>query len=269
MTPVRYVSAARVRDLGRILSERDMAIVASVAQLRFVSGAQLRRIHVTGGTTLGNERVTRRLLARLVGLGVLDRLERRIGGPGPAGSDGYIYTLALGGQYLAHKRQMMSRSRRRRPVVPGQMFLSHTLALAEVHTRLIEAERDGRWVLLERLAEPACWRRFSDQDGERSILKPDLSALLAFQERQRVFMIEVDRGTEGTRTLERRLATYLRYRMALTAAKRPFPRVLWVSRNERRGQVIADAIDHLPDEHAQLFAVCDFERVIEVMTRLL
>ncbi|HEY1458253.1 MAG TPA: replication-relaxation family protein, partial [Solirubrobacteraceae bacterium] len=247
MTPVRYVSAARVRDLGRVLSDRDMEIVHSVAQLRFVSGAQLRRMHVTGGTMLGNERVTRRLLARLVALGVLDRLERRIGGPGPAGSDGYIYTLALGGQYLAHKRQMMSRSRRRRPVVPGQMFVGHTLALAELHTRLIEAEREGHWRLLERLAEPSCWRRFATPDGEQSILKPDLSARLWSEDRRCAFLIEVDRGTEGTRTLERRVSTYMQYRICSRAWERQLPQILWLARSDRRVQVIADILDCLPN----------------------
>jgi hypothetical protein len=269
MTPTRYVSAARARDLGRVLSDRDVAVVQSVAQLRFVSGAQLRRIHVTGGTVLGNERVTRKLLARLVALGVLDRLERRIGGPGPAGSDGYIYTLALGGQYLAHKRQMMSRARRRRMVVPGQMFLGHTLAVAEVHTRLIEAEREGRWQLLERLAEPSCWRRFVTVDGQQSILKPDLSARLASGERGRAFLIEVDRGTEGTRTLERRLGTYVQYRIYSRSSGRQFPQVLWLARSDRRVQVIADVLGHDRSEALRIFHVAHFEGGIQALIRLL
>ena len=269
MTALRYVSASRLRDLGRVLSDRDMAIVQSVAQLRFVSGAQLRRMHVAGGTQLGNERVARRLLARLVALGVLDRLERRIGGPGPAGSDGYIYTLALGGQHLAHKRQMMSRARRRRPVVPGQMFLAHTLACAELHTRLIEGDRAQLFALLERLAEPSCWRRFSRGDGEQSILKPDLSAWLASDEQRRAFLIEIDRGTEGTRTLERRMSTYAQYRVYCHTAQRPFPAVLWLARSDRRMLVIADVLEGLRPEVARSFHVGHFEGAIDLLTALL
>ena len=269
MTALRYVSAARLRDLGRVLSERDMAVVASVAQLRFVSGAQLRRMHVSEGTQLGNERVARRLLARLVSLGVLDRLERRIGGPGPAGSDGYIYTLALGGQHLAHKRQMTSPTRRRRAVIPGQMFLAHTLACSELHTRLIEGERAQLFTLLERLPEPSCWRRFATADGEQSILKPDLSARLERGEERRAFMIEVDRGTEGTRTLERRMGTYLQYRIYCRAAQRPFPAVLWLARSERRVQVIAEVLATLRPQRVSSFHVGHFESAIDVLTALL
>jgi hypothetical protein len=269
MTALRYVSAARLRDLGRVLSERDMAVVQSVAQLRFVSGAQLRRMHVAGGTELGNERVTRRLLARLVSLGVLDRLERRIGGPGPAGSDGYIYTLALGGQHLAHKRQMTSRTRRRRAVVPGQMFLAHTLACAELHARLIEGERAQLFELLERLAEPSCWRRFATGDGEQSILKPDLSARLAHNGARRAFLIEVDRGTEGTLTLERRMSTYLQYRIYCRVVERPFPAVLWLARSDRRVRVIADVLAGLRPQALSSFHVGQFESAIDLLSALL
>ncbi|HEY7935277.1 MAG TPA: replication-relaxation family protein [Solirubrobacteraceae bacterium] len=269
MTHVRYVSASRVQDLKRILNARDIAIVETVAQLRFVSGAQLRRIHVSSGTALGNERVARKLLARLVELGVLDRLERRIGGPGPGGSEGYIYVLALGGQSLVHKRQMSARSRRRRVTAPGQMFVSHTLALAEIHTRLIEAERDGRWVIQERLAEPACWRRFTIAQGEQSILKPDLAVRVAHDERRQSFLIDVDRGTEGTRTLERRLRIYGQYREHLRGSERRFPQVLWLARTDKRVRVIAGALGCLPEEASGYFHVARFERAIEAITRLL
>jgi hypothetical protein len=268
VTPTHYVSAARVRDLKRILSERDLAIVQTVAELRFVSGSQLRRIHVTSGTALGNERVARKVLARLVELGVLDRLERRIGGPGPAGSEGYVYVLALGGQSLTYPRKASGRTRRRRRVVtPGQMFVGHTLAVSEVHTRLIEAERDGCFVIAERLAEPACWRRFTSE-GEQATLKPDLAATVVGGLRARGFLIDVDRGTEGTRTLERRLGIYGRYRVHQRASGESFPQVLWLARTDKRVRVITAALGCLaqPDYH---FHVARFERMIDAITDML
>lgn len=246
-----------------------MAILTTVAQLRFVSGAQLRRIHITSGTPLGNERVARRTLARLVELGVLDRLERRIGGPGPAGSEGYIYTLAIGGQYVAHTRKLLARSRRRRTLVPGQMFLRHTLAQSELHVRLLEGERQGRWEILERLAEPACWHRFMDCNSEQAILKPDLSVRLRAGGVQRELLIDIDRGTEGTRTLERRLRIYVQFFAHLESNNSEFPTALWLAKSDRRVQVIADAYGRVGDARADLFTAARFELAIETITSLL
>jgi hypothetical protein len=262
-----YVSARHVRDLSRILSERDMEILQTVAQLRFVSGSQVRRLHVSGGTPLGNERVTRRLLARLVELRVLERLERRIGST-PGGSDGYVYLLANGGQRLASGTDI-SRARRRRGAVPGQLFVRHALMVAELHTRLVEAERARSLLCLVRQPEPLCWRRFSGPDGVESILKPDSLLCISNGVRERDFFIDIDRGTEGSRTLERRMQTYQLYRShGSDYSHVDFPRVLWLARSERRVRVIADVVEHLPGEAPAIFDIAQFDQAIEVIGRL-
>jgi hypothetical protein len=264
-----YASARRVRDLGRILSERDMEILRSVAQLRFISGSQLRRMHVHGGTHLGNERVARRVLQRLVELGVLDRLERRIGGPTPSGSEGYVYLLANGGHHLAHRRELLARARRRRASVPGQMFVRHALAVAELHTRLIEQERSSGLCCAVRQAEPACWRRFTGTGGETMILKPDTFLRLRENGRERDYLIDVDRGTEGSRTLERRLGTYLEYHAhTLDYREDEFPRVLWLAHTEKRVRVISDVVRYLPLRSQQIFTVSDFDSAIHMIRQL-
>jgi Replication-relaxation len=265
-----YVSARHVRDLSRILSERDMEILQTVAQLRFVSGAQVRRLHVSGGTPMGNERVTRRLLQRLVELGVLDRLERRIGST-PGGSDGYVYLLANGGQRLARGRES-SRARRPRSSVPGQLFVRHALMVAELHTRLVEADRSRSLRCLVRQPEPLCWRRFSGLDGLETTLKPD--SLLCISDpdgaRERDFFIDVDRGTEGSRTLERRMQTYELYRAHGTDyTSMDFPRVLWLAGSERRVKVIADVVGYLPSTTQPIFHVAHFDHAIDAIGRLL
>lgn len=265
-----YASARRVRDLGRILSERDMEILRSVAQLRFVSGSQLRRMHVYGGTAMGNERVTRRVLQRLVELGVLDRLERRIGGPTPGGSDGYVYMLANGGQHLAHRREMLARARRRRAAVPGQMFVRHALAVAELHTQVIEHERVSTLCCSVRQTEPACWRRFTGPGSQAMVLKPDTFLRISNGERERDFLIDVDRGTEGSRTIERRLGTYVEYRSHATDyGPDEFPRVLWLARTDKRVGVIRDVVDYLPKQTRQIFRVANFDSAIQVVGELI
>jgi Replication-relaxation len=263
-----YVSARHVRDLSRILSERDMEILQTIAQLRFVSGAQVRRLHISGGTPMGNERVTRRVLQRLVELGVLDRLERRIGST-PGGSDGYVYLLANGGQRLAHDQEM-ARARRRRSSVPGQLFVRHALMVAELHARLVESERSSSMRCLVRQPEPLCWRRFSGPDGVESILKPDSLLCMSVGARERDFFIDVDRGTEGSRTLERRMRTYELYRAyGSDYHGLEFPRVLWLAATERRVRVITDVVGDLPAATQSIFDVARFDDAIQTIGRLL
>src|SRR4249919_3976466 len=141
----RYVTAAVARDLERRLTERDRAVARSVLDLRFMSGAQLARMHFADA----DPRAARRTLLRLTRLDVLERLPRQVGGV-RAGSAGFVYRLGLAGQRLALLRGWIPERRRRRSRIPGTLFLSHALQVSELHTQLVEAERTGGPELLER-----------------------------------------------------------------------------------------------------------------------
>jgi hypothetical protein len=80
------------------------------------------------------------------------------------------------------------------------------------------------------------------------------------------YFIEVDRGTEGSRALERQLRAYLAYyRSGAEQAERGvFPRVLWLAPDERRVEAIADGVQRL-QAHRELFQVARFEQAIEVL----
>ena len=115
----------------------------------------------------------RRALVRLAALDCLARLPRRIGG-GRSGSDDSVYRLGLAGQRVAIQNGWLSAARTRRSAIPGSMFVAHALAVADVHVQLVEADRLGRLELIERSAEPACWRSFGGNGivaGRQ--LKPD------------------------------------------------------------------------------------------------
>ncbi len=49
----RYLTAARQRELEGQLSERDLAVLQHVSDLRFVSGSQLTRLCFSGQPTTG------------------------------------------------------------------------------------------------------------------------------------------------------------------------------------------------------------------------
>jgi Replication-relaxation len=263
----RYQTAAALRELESRLTERDITVLRQVSDLRFVSGSQLTRLCFTDSVDEpANARSARRALLRLVKLGTLERLERPVGGV-RAGSAGFVYHLGLAGLRLAVTRGWQPERRARRSLTPGTLFLRHTLAIAELHTRLIEGDRAGRFELLELAAEPSCWRNFDGRGGQRSTLKPDSYVRLGQGAYEDSYFLEVDRGTEGSRALERQLQLYVAYHASgrEQAERQVFPRVLWLVPSEQRKAVLVDSLATLPAESWRLFQVARFSEALTVM----
>jgi len=258
----RYVTAKVARDLDARLDDRDLAVLRSVLELRFISGDQLARLHYGG-----QARAARRALLRLTKLGVLERLPRQIGGV-RAGSAGFVYRLGASGQRVALGRGWLGERKRRRSAVPGSLFVSHALKVAELHALLVEAERSGRLELLELRAEPACWRRHGLMGVHSSILKPDSFLRLGAEDFEFVYFIEVDMGSEGSRALDRQLRAYAAYYETgrEQAEHGVFPKVLWLAPDEKRVRAIEACVQRLPREARGLFQVEPFADAIRVVT---
>ncbi len=263
----RYLTAAVTGDLQAKLTERDWRVLHYVAALRFVRGDQLTRLcFADDGTEAARARAARRALLRLTRLDVLARLPRPVGGV-RAGSAGFIYHLGLAGQALATARGWQPERRRRRSLAPGTLFLGHTLAIAELHTRLTEADRSRHLELLELTAEPACWRRYDGNGRQRLSLKPDSYARLGVGDYEDSYFLEVDRGTEGSRAVDGQLRQYVAYYASgIEQAERGvFPRVLWLTTSAARVAVIADGVSRLPAAAGALFQVAAFDEALAVM----
>lgn len=257
----RYMTAERLRALDARLSGRDKAILRRVSQLRFVSGAQLRRMEfpdVPG-------RTVRETLLRLKRLDVLERLPRTVGGV-RAGSAGYVYRLGSAGQRLAALHGWQAGGSKWRTHVPGTLFLAHTLRVAELHTWLVEADRNGRIELIELAAEAASRRRYGAPLGPR-VLKPDSFVRLGSGEYEFVYFIEVDMGTEGSRALLTKLKQYVEYEASGVEQdeRGAFPLTLWLTPDTDRARVIEDCIRRLPRPAQALFRVAPFTEVEAVM----
>jgi len=212
-------------------------------------------------------RSARRTLLRLTRLDVLERLPRVVGGV-RAGSAGYVYRLGLAGQRLALQRGWIPERRRRRSRVPGTLFLGHALAVAELHTRLVEADRTGRLELLELSAEPACWRSYGGVGAQRPVLKPDSFLRLGAGEYEDSYFIEVDRGSEGSRALDRQLRAYVaHYDSGREQAERGvFPKTLWLVPDAKRVSAIESCVRRLPREKRELFQVALFADAVSVVS---
>jgi hypothetical protein len=256
MTP-RYATEASADAADSALTPRDRAVLKTVSDLRFASGDQLARVCFIEDDPLAQARAARRALLRLVKLDALARLPRRVGGV-RAGSDGFVYYLGSVGQRLAVRYGWQPERRRRRSDLPGTAFLNHSLAVAELHTLLIEADRSRRFELLELSAEPPCWRSYGGIGTQRAMtLKPDSYVRLGVGEFEDSYFVELDRGTEGSKTIERKLGEYVAYAGAGIEQDRRgvFPRVLWLTPDADRAEGIEASIRRLLLPSRELFAV--------------
>lgn len=258
----RYVTATLARDIAARLTDRDRNLLHRVVELRFVTGSQLARMYFSDG----DERAARRALLRLTRLDVLERLPRVVGGV-RSGSAGYVYRLGLAGQRIALESGWLPNKRRQRAKVPGTMFLMHSLQVAELHTLLIEAQQARRLELLELRAEPACWRSYGGLGAQAMTLKPDSYARIGTGQFEDSYFIEVDMGSEGSRTLDRQLRAYIGYYESgrEQAERGVFPRTLWLAPDEKRVEAIAECVRRLKREYRELFAVARWADALDVV----
>lgn len=216
-----------VEQLGEGLGARDRQLLRDVAALRLVTGGQLQRLAFTGPQASStNSRIARRTLQRLTDHGLLQRLQRRVGGI-LAGSSSYVYAITPAG--AAAIGWNLSRGQTTRPSLT---FLRHQLAVAEVCVALRTALYSGSLEALEIETEPTCWRPLDDG----SILKPDLFVVVTRAEDEQLAFVEVDNGTEHAAALARKLALYrAHYDSGREQAREGvFPEVLWLSDEPRR-----------------------------------
>jgi Replication-relaxation len=267
----RYLTLAALSELQTKLTKSDRVILKQVFDLRFVSGSQLTRLHFTdadkpNADAAANARTARRVLLRLVRLGVLNRLPRQVGGV-RAGSAGFVYYLGLAGQRLATSYGWQPERRLRRSQAPGTLFVRHRLQVAELHTRLIEFDRSRSIELLELTAEPACWRTYGGSGNLRQVLKPDSYVRLGVGDYEDSYFIEVDLATEGSRALSGQLQRYLDYYASgeEQAERGVFPKALWLAPSDQRVSVIEDCIGRVPLAGQGLFQAARFDQALATL----
>src|ERR1700735_3101503 len=166
----RYVSARGAARLRDRLSERDLAIVRQVADLRLMSARQIQALHFPPSqhmSELAATRARQRVVTRLCRDRLLTPLQRRVGGI-RAGSAGLVLALGPIGQ-----RVLADGGSRRRAYEPTLRFFDHTLATAQLAVDLTLAARAGMIELLSFQAEPESWREFADIGGGRRWLRTD------------------------------------------------------------------------------------------------
>jgi hypothetical protein len=258
------VSRRRLLELAIQLPKRDRQILDTVGMLRLARTDQLRALFFSELTTeISRRRVCARTLHRLTRAGLLRPLKRRIGGE-RAGSSGRVYALAPAGRrLLAHVNG--SNVSDRGVNEPGLMFVTHTLAIGDLHLALVEAERAHQLELLTFEVEPT--RTYTTAIGKAARVKPDAYIAVGVGEFEQLSFCEIDLATEGRGTLERKLQAYLNlYRSGREqAAHGLFPRVVWITPTPERAQQIRTLVETLPAGVQKLFATTATEHSVAVL----
>lgn len=252
----------RIDALESRLSDRDRQILDLVHRFRLLSGFHIHSVMFESHQA----RLTRRVLGRLVMLGALETLDRRIGGV-RAGSTGLVYRLAPDGRRLVERWHGDSAGRVQRSSEPGARFVGHTLAVADIFVRLHAATRSQPFELIQFATEPACWRAFSSPLGEPRSLKPDAHMTCEAGNWEYRWFVEVDLATEGVSTLRRKFQAYVDYWQSGVeqAEAKVFPRVLWLTVGEQRVGRLRQVIDELPTAARELFQVAELGREVALM----
>jgi hypothetical protein len=255
-----YLNRRGFDELCDKLDKRDLAVVRSVSQHRFLSASQIEALHFCGRTPTSRARVCRKTLERLTHERVLKRLHRRVGGV-RAGSASFVYSVGPVGARLLEEM--------RRTTEPSALFLDHTLAIGDVHVRLHEAERTGALNVSQLEVEPACWRRFMGPGGAVDIVRPDLYLVTATDEYEDAWFLEIDRSTESPAAISRKCHAYDRYWRSGQEQQRhgSFPLTVWVCPNERRVRRIEQVVSTARNLNRELFRVIAQDELLDLIAR--
>ena len=242
-------------ELDAVLSARDRSVVEGIAAHRFLTTRQVQRWYFTDHATQATAtRITTRTLHRLHSLHVLERLERRVGGI-RAGSASFTWAIGPSGDRWLQTTN--GEGVRRRFEEPSATFLQHTLAVADTHLQLVEAQRLGMLDLISVELEPNCWRTYPGGTKGPQTLRPDLYVVTGHGEYELHTFLEVDRATESIPAVLRACRRYQDYRRTgrEQQATGTFPHVLWLVPNEARRDKLTDAISQARDLDTALFSV--------------
>ena len=231
----KYLPKRRLEELDQLLSSRDKEILHSLRKCRYLITGQVGRLNFSDSTSPTSAlRSANRVLQKLKDYGLVEFLERRIGGV-RAGSGSYVWVLTESGKNLLHLGDT-DYTPRKRLFEPSLNFLKHTLAVAEAYIQLSEICQRNHLELVKAEMEPSCWRPYEGENGKPASMKPDMFAITDNGEYEDSWFIEVDMNTESPSIVLDKCRRYTYYRKTGVEQKQyeVFPLVVWVVYSESR-----------------------------------
>jgi len=259
---LRRVDMDLLLRIREAMPPRDREVLERISEHRYLTTGQVQRFVFTDHSSEESAaRTARHVLQRLSRLALLRSLQQRIGGY-RAGSSARVWQLAPAGARLLRDDGMSHRVHE-----PSPRFLSHCLAIADVHLGIRDlAQIDHvRDVSVE--TEPVSWRRYAGPGGELRWLQPDLSAFVTTNDYTDRWLLEVDLGSESLPTLLRKCGQYEAYRATGIEQEQhgAFPLVIWTFTKPERAERLQEAIARSPRMTPQLYRFTTIESFAAVV----
>jgi len=220
-------SRRQLEDMVIDLQGRDQAILHALNEGRFMTTGQVSQMHFEDdhANPRAAHRAANRTMQRLQNYGLINPLERRIGGV-KGGSSNYIWSLTTPGARAANLGG--EEPKRRRQYEPSACFVEHTLGISELNIQLLGI--DGIAVM-EAQFEPNCWRTYSGKT-----LKPDLYAVTSDGAYEDSWFFELDMATEAPSRVVSKCEQYQEYCKAgiEQSDNGVFPAVVWIVPDQSR-----------------------------------
>lgn len=261
------MTSRQVGPLAELLSERDLAVLASLDRFRVLNTRHIQQLHFHDHATgQAAARAATRSMQRLERHGFVSSLERRVGGV-RKGSASYVWQLAATGERFL--RFTRGQAQRRRFMEPGLTFLNHTLAVNDVAVAILEAGREIPGFSVEELVtEPQNWRRYIGPTGEVRWLKPDLYVVTVTDDAEGGYeehtWLEIDLGTEHLSRIQTKCRMYAAYQAtgAYQAEHGLFPAVVWLTPSRARKAALRAAVAATRGLPGGLFRVAEPEEYL-------
>jgi hypothetical protein len=269
MTDLGRATGSELRAINRRLADRERDSLRSLLTCRYMTTRQIQRLHITNSPSKKAAiTAAQRMLLKLKNYGLVEHLERRIGGV-RAGSGSYVWVLTDTGFRILHIGCTGNQSRKRL-YEPSPVFLEHTLAIAETYLQLTEICNSNKMELTQIEFEPKCWRGYIDTDSRPATLKPDLFAVTASGEYEDCWFFEVDLATESPNKIIEKCQRYAHYYHSGAEQRKTgvFPFVVWIVPNQYRKNSLIKNISECRDLHPKsLFTVITPEQLNTLITQ--
>lgn len=235
------------------LTERDLAVLDSLYQHRFLTRQHLQALHFTEP---GSPRPAQRRLHRLRHDGFV--LRRSLTRPdGSRDPEPYYALTPDGAQVVAYRNQLPPRQLRKRAgdALTNPLYVRHALAGADLHCALVRASRSQPnhhcppdWWQGEHAAEAS----FSEH-GNELLLRPDGYVHYQAGDDIHHLLVEIDLATMSIPRLEAKLDRYRGYHRSGAWRERypVFPKLLLLTSSRER---IDDLYHRLPRPEFLLLA---------------
>lgn len=255
-----------LRTYAKRLSDRDVAILESLAKCTFMLTGQIQRLHnIDASTQTAALRATAREMKKLKEYGLVRHLERRIGGV-RAGSSSLVWYLSEAGHRLLELDSHVKKVRKRH-LEPSLNHLNHAIAVSACYVQMHEiCWRNSEMSLNQADTEPICWRPYFHH-GNTIQLKPDLFFATKCGEYEDRWFVEIDLATESPTTVVKKCERYCDYyRTNLEQRKHGvFPVTIWLVPDKARKEILQTAISEFNKKSVKMFLVIvpdEFEELI-------